>query len=171
MLGTDDGLAKFPYVRESRRIKAEFTIFEQDICAPAKEKVGNHKVSRGFDDSIGVGHYDMDLHPSTGGDNYIDLPYCPYQIPLGALIPLRMENLIPGCKNIGTTHLSNGSYRLHHTEWNIGEAAGALAAFCLANGEPPRRVRNHTPLLREFQSQLIEDGFDLDWSKLATVHR
>jgi hypothetical protein len=169
ILGTDDGLAKFPYIRESRRIKAEFTIFEQYVCSPAKEKIGGHIVAEGFDDSIGVGHYDMDLHPTTGGDNYIDLPYCPYQIPLGALIPIRMENLIAGCKDIGTTHISNGSYRLHHTEWNIGEAAGTLAAFCLERSEPPRRVRNHKPLLREFQSQLIKDGFELNWAKLATV--
>lgn len=169
VLGTDDGLAKFPYIRESRRIKAEFTILEQHVCEQAPEKIGKDIVARGFEDSIGVGHYDMDLHPSTGGDNYLDLPYCPYQIPLGALIPRRMENLIPGCKNIGTTHLSNGSFRLHHTEWNIGEAAGALCAFCLARKEPPRRVRNHKPLLREFQDHLVRDGFELDWSKLATV--
>ncbi|MEW5801770.1 MAG: FAD-dependent oxidoreductase [bacterium] len=169
VLGTRDGLAKYPYIRESRRIKAEFTILEQEICESAKQKIGRHRVSREFDDSIGVGHYDIDLHPTTGGDNYIDLHHCPYQIPLGALIPIRMENLLPGCKNIGTTHVSNGAYRLHHTEWNIGEAAGALAAFCLKRGEPPARVRNHQPLLREFQSELIKDGFELDWAKLATV--
>ena len=26
------------------------------------------------------------------------------------------------------THITNGCYRLHPVEWNIGEAAGALAA-------------------------------------------
>ena len=56
-------------------------------------------------DSIGVGAYRIDLHPSTGGDNYIDISSLPFQIPLGALIPVRMENLIPACKNLGTTHL------------------------------------------------------------------
>ncbi|MEW5801769.1 MAG: FAD-dependent oxidoreductase [bacterium] len=169
LLGTDDGLAKFPYIRESRRIKAEYTICEQHLGGQKPEKIGRYDVARKFFDSVGVGHYDVNIHPTTGKDNYIDLKTCPYQIPLGALIPVRMRNLIAGAKNIGTTHISAGAYRLHHTEWNIGEAAGALAAFCLTKGEPPARVRNHEPLLREFQDQLIRDGFDLDWSKLATV--
>ena len=41
------------------------------------------------------------------------------------------ENLLPAAKNIGTTHITNGCYRLHPVEWNIGEVAGALAANCL----------------------------------------
>lgn len=41
-----------------------------------------------------------------------------------------MENLLPGAKNLGTTHITNGCHRLHPVEWNVGEAAGALAAFC-----------------------------------------
>ena len=38
-------------------------------------------------------------------DNYIDISSLPFQIPLGALIPERVENLLPACKNIGTTHI------------------------------------------------------------------
>src|SRR3712207_8972640 len=48
----------------------------------------------------------------------------PFQVPLGAMIPVRVNNLIAGCKNIGTTHVTNGCYRLHPVEWTIGEAAG-----------------------------------------------
>ena len=54
-----------------------------------------------FYDSVGVGFYYLDLHPSTGGDNYIDMPSLPFQIPLGALIPQQMNNLLPANKNIG----------------------------------------------------------------------
>ena len=53
------------------------------------------------------------LHPSTGGDNYIDISSLPFQIPLGALIPERVTNLLPACKNLGVTHITNGCYRLH----------------------------------------------------------
>ena len=40
-------------------------------------------------------------------------------------LPVRIGNLIAGGKNLGTTHITNGCYRLHPVEWNIGEAAGA----------------------------------------------
>lgn len=167
IVGTRDGLAKFPYIRESRRILAEQTIVEQHIREPHPEKFGRHAVAQPFRDSVGVGYYGLDLHPTTGGDNYFDVRCYPYQIPLGALIPRRVENLIAGAKNLGTTHITNGAYRLHPTEWNVGEAAGALAAFCLDKNEPPRGVRRRASLLADLQAELVEAGFELDWSKLA----
>ena len=54
---------------------------------------------------------------------------------------MRVDNLLPACKNLGTTRITNGAYRVHPTEWSIGEAAGALAAFALARNVPPRAVR------------------------------
>ena len=113
------------------------------------------------------GMYRIDLHPSTGGDNYIDVASCPFEIPLGALVPQRIENLLPAGKNIGTTHITNGCYRLHPVEWNIGEAAGALAAFCLDRGATPRAVRNTPALLAEYQSRLVADGVELSWPEVA----
>ena len=97
-----------------------------------------------FPDSVGVGSYRIDLHPSTGGDNYIDISSLPFQIPLGALIPRRVENLLPACKNLGTTHITNGCFRLHPVEWGIGEAAGALAAFCLEHQRDAPLGSKHT---------------------------
>jgi len=167
IVGTKDGLAKFPYIRESRRIKAEFTILEQHIRPTSPRRIGKQAVADRFDDSVGVGYYGLDLHPSSGGDNYFDVGCLPYQIPMGALIPRRVGNLIAGCKNIGTTHLTNGAYRLHPTEWGIGEAAGALAAFCHDRGQSPRGVRNKTQLLRQFQDLLIASGVELDWTRFA----
>ena len=88
--------------------------------------------------------YRIDLHPSTGGDNYIDVGQLPVRDPARrAASRSAMENLLPAGKNIGTTHITNGCYRLHPVEWNIGEAAGALAAFCLdTRRTTPRAVRN-----------------------------
>src|SRR5262249_30818303 len=74
-------------------------------------------------------------------NNYLDISSLPFQIPLGALIPQRVENLLPGCKNLGVTHLTNGCFRLHPVEWNVGEAAGMLAAYCLRKKLQPRGVR------------------------------
>lgn len=69
-LGTEDGLAKLPYIRESRRILAELTILEQHVRQPAEQRVGSHQVAPPYADSVGVGSYGMDLHPTTGGDNW-----------------------------------------------------------------------------------------------------
>ena len=170
IVGTRDGLAKTPYIRESRRIEAEFTICEQHVAQDSRPD-GAQK----FEDSVGIGCYRIDLHPSTGasgdgsdGDNYIDVGSWPFQIPLGALIPKRVENLLAAGKNIGTTHITNGCYRLHPVEWNIGEAAGALAAFCLDECLSPRAVRNG-PQLKAFQESLKADGVELEWPSLHAV--
>lgn len=171
IVGTSDGLAKYPYVRESRRIKAEFTVAEEHVGTDARMKAtGKSKdevTAERFADSVGVGSYRIDLHPSSGGDNYIDVSSLPFQIPLGALLPVRVENLLPACKNLGVTHITNGCYRLHPVEWNIGEAAGALAAFCVKLRETPRRVRKDAKRLSEFQSQLRADGVELEWPRLT----
>lgn len=169
LVGTEDGLAKRPYIRESRRIRAEFTVVEQHIAEEARKeiagKIGGEPSAERFEDSVGIGYYRLDLHPSTGGDNYIDMAAMPFQIPLGALVPRRMENLLPACKNLGVTHLTNGCYRLHPVEWNIGESAGALAAFCLQTKEPPRQVRRDKQRLADFQKVLSETlGVRLHWS-------
>lgn len=165
--GTKDGFAKHPYIRESRRLDAEFIITQSHICPSNPRQRGKHALADEFSDSVGVGHYVLDLHPTTGGDNYLHTNCCPFQIPLGALIPKRMENLLAGCKNLGVTHLSNGPYRVHPAEWNIGEAAGALAAFCITTGEPPRQVRRNQTLLSDFQKNLVSQGFQLDWDGIA----
>lgn len=126
IMGSDDGLAKYPYIRESRRIKALFTVLEEHVGKENRSmKTGKKDVNAAADfyDSIGIGYYHIDLHPSSAGNNYIDFDSLPFQIPLGALIPRRIENLIPANKNIGTTHITNGCYRLHPVEWNIGESA------------------------------------------------
>ncbi|MEW2516512.1 FAD-dependent oxidoreductase, partial [Actinacidiphila alni] len=136
--GTGDGLAMAPYIRESRRIKAEFTVLEQHVGVEARPAGAGSEI---FHDSVGLGSYRIDLHPSTAGRTYIDIDSYPFQIPLGALIPVRVDNLLPANKNIGTTHITNGCYRLHPVEWGIGEAVGALAGFCLERALPPRKVR------------------------------
>ena len=168
VVGTEDGLAKYPYVRESRRIRAELTVAEQHVSTADRMRLG--KVSRpedaraeAFADSVGIGSYAIDLHPSSAGDNYIDFDARPFQIPLGAMIPRRVENLLPACKNLGTTHITNGCYRLHPVEWSIGEAAGALVAFARAARTTVRAVRSTPRLLADFQRDLRADGVLLEW--------
>ena len=175
--GAADGMAQAPYIRESRRIKAEYTLTEGDIGRemrwreefpnkPYKDQrympaEGLHASQ--FQDSVGIGYYRIDLHPSTNGKNFIDIASLPFQIPLGTLIPQRMENLIPACKNIGTTHITNGCARVHPAEWNIGESAGMLIAFCMKHKLSPRKVYKGRSNLRAFQKMLVEQGVMLEW--------
>lgn len=170
LLGSDDELALRPYIRESRRILAEFTVLEEHVGVQAREAAGLPDGSAVFPDSVGVGSYRIDLHPSSSatgcgpGRTYIDVSDYPFQIPLGALIPRRVENLLPGNKNLGTTHITNGCYRLHPVEWNIGEAAGALAGQAVRTGATPRTIRNDSRLLADFQQFLTGTlGFQLGW--------
>jgi FAD dependent oxidoreductase len=169
LVGTEDGLAKAPYIRESRRIQAEFTVVEQHVGTDSRRKQlkAQDVQAELFADSVGVGSYRIDLHPSTGSDNYIDISSLPFQVPLGALIPRRMENLLPACKNLGTTHITNGCFRLHPVEWAIGEAAGALAAYCIEHKESPRAVRNSAKRLSAFQARLVAQGVEIAWPRVS----
>ncbi len=165
LTGTRDGLAQYPYVRESRRILPVFRVLEQHISSDFR----NEQYAEPFADSVGIGLYRIDLHPSSETGDFVDLGCCPFQIPLGALIPRRTENLIAGCKNIGTTHISNGAYRLHPVEWNIGEAAGALAAFCRSRKTLPIAVRASEGLTGELQELLRNRGVPLEWPQARPV--
>jgi hypothetical protein len=171
LVGTSDGLAKAPYIRESRRIQAEFTVLEQHVGTEARARLLNvppeQLTAEPFSDSVGVGSYRIDLHMSTGGDNYIDISSLPFQIPLGALIPKRMDNLLAACKNIGVTHVTNGCYRLHPVEWNIGEAAGCVAAHAIQTKTLPRQVRNDQKRFAAFQSSIQRQGIETSWPRLS----
>ncbi|MFE6797048.1 FAD-dependent oxidoreductase [Paenibacillus chitinolyticus] len=165
VVGTEDGLAMYPYIRESRRIKAEFTVLEQHVATACRPD-GR---AEAFEDSVGIGCYRIDLHPSTENRPYIDVSSLPFQIPLGSLIPVRVRNLLAAGKNIGVTHITNGCYRLHPVEWNIGEAAGYCAAYCIDNGMTPSELRGNPDELAKFQSHLAKAGIELEWPALRPV--
>jgi hypothetical protein len=175
---------KFPYIRESRRIRARYTIREQEIAVfttgveEARLRATRADAGRGgtastssvtnpgvraapFPDSVGVGSYMIDIHPNDRETKIPPQAARPFQIPLGALLPVRLTNLIAAAKNIGTTHITNGAYRLHPVEWNIGESAGRLAAFCLREGLAPAAVAERH--LRRFQRELVASGVPLYW--------
>lgn len=166
IMGTEDGMAKYPYIREARRIDAEFTVLEEHVGAENRKLVAGDmagKRAADFYDSVGIGYYPIDLHPSSQGNNYIDFSSLPFQIPLGALLPKRVNNLLPVNKNIGTTHITNGCYRLHPVEWSIGEAAGCLIAFAKKTKVPFRAVRERRELLSDFQQMASKQGIETKW--------
>jgi hypothetical protein len=157
VMGSPDGVSQMPYVREGRRMRALYTIVEQDVAA------ASHPASRAarFDDAVGIGFYPIDLHGC--GQRTIDIVTKPFQIPLGALVPQRTTNLLPAAKNIGTTHLTNGAYRLHPVEWAIGEASGAAASLCLREEISPQRLAARAELVRRLQLSLLDQGVPAYW--------
>lgn len=157
--GTEDGFAMYPYIRESRRILARHTILEQEISSEFRKE---HAVS--YADSVGVGHYFwIDRHATTGGRHAPNKVPLPFEIPLRSLIPRRIRNLLPACKNIGTTQITNGCYRLHPVEWSIGEAVGELLAYCTRTGSEPHAVADSRMHTESFQEQLTASGVQLRW--------
>ncbi len=165
IMGTEDGLAKYPYVREARRIKAMFTIREEHVGKENYDMVSSktNTIAAPFYDSVGIGYYHIDLHPTCGGVNYVDFPSLRFQIPLGALLPVRMKNLLPANKNIGTTHITNGCYRLHPVEWSIGEAVGSLISFSFQQKTTPHETRANRELLKIFQDFIKTQGIETEW--------
>ena len=117
-----------------------------------------------FDDTVGVGWYPIDIHRAGPEDVGVSCRTRPFQIPLGALVPVRLRNLIAAAKNIGTTHITNGCFRLHPVEWNIGEAAGALAAFCLEQGTSAAAIHGDADLRSSLQRGLLSEGVPLSWA-------
>jgi hypothetical protein len=157
IMGSADGLSQAPYVREGRRLKAIRTIREQDISRTGRP--GPRAAP--FDDAVGIGYYPIDLHGCGKETNSI--PTWPFQIPLGSLVPVRTANLLAAGKSIGTTHITNGAYRLQPVEWAVGEAAAAVAVFCQREGAAPQAIAGRSDQLRRLQLLLLDQGIPLYW--------
>jgi hypothetical protein len=158
VMGTTDGLSKFPYIRESRRIVALHTIVEEDIAAATNPGAR----AKHFQDAVGIGFYPIDIHGAEEKSGAAQATR-PFQLPLSALIPRDASNLIAACKNFGTTHITNGAYRLHPIEWAAGEASGTLAVLCLESGHTPQKIAQTKPLLRRLQHRLVGSGVPIFW--------
>ena len=145
IMGTTRGLSKTPYIRESRRLRALTTIREQDL-------------EMTYGDSAGIGVYGTDLKSCAQPRVDDSVPWGParyVEIPLGALIPATTDGLLAGGKDLGTTHITNGVYRVHPNEYNVGLAAGALASVAIETGLSPRLVRKTERGLRLVQQRIV----------------
>lgn len=150
---TADGLSVEPYIREARRVKAIAFPRQQDLMRTP----GRIRPPVSYSDAIGTAAYIFDLHnTASGGAQPITMQAAPSQTPLGALIPADVDGLLMGGKAIGSSHITNGIYRLHSAEWAIGQAAGAAAALALEANVELRRVRDDERLLRRLQRRLVE---------------
>jgi hypothetical protein len=151
VMGTADGLSKYPYIRESRRMVARGRVAEQDIV---DEYQGGPR-AHWYADSVGTGFYMVDIHPCGANEHGRMRMPKPFQIPMSALLPREPVNFLPAGKNLGVTHLTNGAFRLHPIEWNIGESAGVIAALWLENRKEPAPA--------DVQRVLAKEGVPMVW--------
>ncbi len=128
-----------------------------------------------YPDSVGVAQYMIDFHPcmvlsppeKVGNRERREVRIAhggahPAQIPLRAMIPQKVDNLIVSGKNIATSHIAAAAYRVHGFEWSVGAAAGALASFSLEETILPYQLVDNLPQqeakLQQFRQRLERSG-------------
>ena len=136
------------------------------------DKIQQRTRSTIYPDSVGIGHYAIDFHPCMtesppekagnteregervgGGQAY------PFQIPLRAMIPQEIDNLIVAGKSIATSHIAAAAYRVHSFEWSSGAAAGTTAVFSLEEEMMPYQLVDET-FLKEDRLQVLKNKLE-----------
>ncbi|MDE5073365.1 MAG: FAD-dependent oxidoreductase [Trichodesmium sp. St16_bin4-tuft] len=132
------------------------------------EKIPQRARATVFPDSVGIGHYAIDFHPCMTksppevpnnserknirkgqGATY------PFQIPLRAMIPQRINNLLIAGKSIATSYIAAAAYRVHSFEWSVGAAAGTTIDFALERGIFPYELIDDMPS-KEWELEILQ---------------
>ncbi|MGC1216088.1 MAG: FAD-dependent oxidoreductase [Phormidesmis sp.] len=162
-------------------------VIEDDV--PAADIIRRSR-STIYPDAVGIAQYAIDFHPcltlsppeTPGNTERENIRKAhgqayPGQIPLRAMIPQNIDNLLIAGKTIATSNIAAAAYRVHSFEWSAGAAAGTTIDFALTNGIHPYELvddlPNREPMLEELQKQLNANGnptafpdtsiFNLDW--------
>jgi hypothetical protein len=122
-----------------------------------------------YPDTVGIGHYAIDFHPcltksppeapgntEREGERLGQGAAYPFQIPLRAMIPQEIDNLLVVGKSIATSHVAAAAYRVHSFEWSSGVSAGITADFALETGIKPYELVDDLPL-QEPQLEVLKD--------------
>ena len=142
----DNGLALIPYNREARRMKGLIRMNINHIKIPYAHTL--------YRTGISVGDYPVDHHHAQypGKLPALEFPPIPsFTIPMGCLIPEKVEGLIVCEKGISVTNIVNGTTRLQPVVLLTGQAAGVLAATSIKEGKKPRDVA-----VRTVQAELLK---------------
>jgi len=130
-------------IRETRRVKGEVMVSEEDILGCAD-----------FADSIGVNGWPVEAH--VAGDVRFVFAREPRgfnQLPYRMIVPLGVANLLVAGRCASMTHEGQSSARVSGACFVMGQAAGTAAAAALRAGIPPAGVD-----VRRLQEQLERDG-------------
>lgn len=152
VLGTGHGLAKLPYIRDTRRSIGldGFVLRFADLTGPASALTGTP-----FEDRIAIGAYPADVHglASCKLPAYVHRAgeTLPFFVPFRALTHERLENLLVAGKTMAQSFLANSATRLHPIEWSTGTAAGVAAAYMAKTGKTSREAYRS---IRELQEEI-----------------
>jgi hypothetical protein len=161
VLGTGHGLAKLPYIRDTRRAIGldGFVLRFADLSGPAAQRTGTV-----FPDRIALGAYPADIHPvsTCSMPDYAVAAHdtLPFSIPFRALTHRDLSNLLVAGKTMAQSFLANSATRLHPIEWSSGTACGIAAA------EMARTGRTSTQLLADVAAlqALVKEKTPIDWT-------
>lgn len=165
MMGTAHGLAKFPYMRCVRRgIGLEnYRLLDRYFVSTTSGGYTSGTSYRFFD-SVGIGNYAADVHPtftSSGLSPTVSYP-APFYVPYRALASGKVRNLLYSGKTMAQTYATNSAYRLHPIEWAIGSASGTAAGILSRDGDSNRSLLK-TPALRAMQAE-IDANSPISWA-------
>jgi len=147
------------YVREARRMVAEYVMTEHDCQG-----------RRVAEDPVGLGAYGMDSH---NVQRYVDAQgharnegdvqvggFAPYGISYRAIVPKEDQCaniLVPVC--LSASHIAYGSIRMEPVFMVLGQSAATAACLALEAHAPVQRV-DYAAL----RAQLIADGQVVEWT-------
>lgn len=137
-------------VRETRRILGEYILTLDDLLTNAR-----------FHDVVALNCRPLDQHLQGDAFKY-QLLHGHHDIPLRALIPQGIENLLVAGRCISSDHISNASLRGAATCMATGHAAGTAAALAVKYSGNPRLLD-----IQELQKTLLEQGAILNAKPLA----
>lgn len=155
-------------VRETRQIVGEQRIVGADVVAGRKRE-----------DAVARCSYWIDIHCPRGlvregvhlcykkcakrdcymlTDHYDELPdeLCPpdyFDIPYGALVPARLNNLLVSGRCISADHQAMSAARVMGSCMAIGEACGVAAAMAADRSIPPRKID-----IQDLRRRLLDAG-------------
>ncbi len=134
--------APFLGIRETRRIRGQYTMTRDDIMT-----------CRHFEDAIAVASYPLDIHHPQGGGCTLEWCGDCYDIPYRSLIPQGVKNLIVAGRCISTTHEAMSAIRVMAPCMAMGEAAGRAAKMAIREGVQPAEID-----VKKLQEELLEKG-------------
>ncbi len=148
---TKDLLPFIPYHRESRRIESLSNLTLPYISDPYNQKNALYRTG------VIVGDYTIDHHhlknPNAPDIDFVKIKVPSYNVPLGSLIPVGVDDIIVAEKSIGVSNIVAGATRLQPVVLGIGQASGALAALAVKKSLSPKDVS-----IREVQQELIKSS-------------